>query len=464
MHGKETELDRTILEAVKDPLTHVVRNAIDHGIEVPAARASRGKPRTGSLVLRAFHEGGQVIIEVSDDGNGLDTDAIRKKALERNLVPAEQIARMSDHELAQLVFLPGFSTAQQVTNVSGRGVGMDVVKTNVERIGGTVDLLSRPRVGTTLRIRIPLTLAIIPALMVAQGDHRYAIPQANLVELVRIEGAATRTAIERIHSSPVYRLRGQLLPIVDLGVALGTTSAPPAADIEDARLNIVVLQADDRMFGVIIDDIRDTEEIVVKPLGTELKGIAVFAGATIMGDGQVSLILDVVGLAQHAGVARARKDDSTPETRSAQRGVISAIDTKQALLLFAMRDSVVVALPLAEVARLEELSVDQLECTRNGFVVQHRGGILPLVDLVGVGQRKRGDSLSVIVYTRNERSIGLIVERIVDVVDEVVRLEQCGTEGDVLGAAIVQGKITELVDLQAVIGRHAPWFFEAEAA
>ncbi|HEY6925789.1 MAG TPA: chemotaxis protein CheA, partial [Steroidobacteraceae bacterium] len=299
MHGKETELDRTILEAIKDPLTHIVRNAVDHGIESPSVRAEKNKGKTGTLMMRAYHESGQVIVEISDDGRGLDIVAIKAKALERGLASNEQLESMTEHELFQLVFLPGFSTAHTVTNVSGRGVGMDVVKTNIERIGGTVDLSSIPGQGTTLRVRIPLTLAIVPALVVVSGKHRFAIPQANLLELVRLEGEAARTGIESVHGTPVHRLRGRLLPLVMLSHVLsgapamrhGDESWSNSATTKEAILNIVVLQTGTGHLGLVVDEVRDTEEIVVKPLHPALRPLTIYSGATVLGDGRAALIL-----------------------------------------------------------------------------------------------------------------------------------------------------------------------------
>src|ERR1700691_3382471 len=301
MEGKETELDKTIIEAIKDPLTHLVRNSVDHGIELPEVRVKAGKDRAGRLILRAFHEGGQVNIEITDDGAGLNVERIRKKAVERAVITAEQAARMSEREIFNLIFLPGFSTAEKVTNVSGRGVGMDVVKTNVEKIGGTVDVQSSLGRGTTVRVKIPLTLAIIPALVVTCGGDRYAIPQVSLLELVRLKADHVSKGIELVHGAPVYRLRGRLLPLVYLSRELKLT-APRSATKSDGAINIVVVQADERRFGLVVDQINDTEEIVVKPRRKQLKTVKTFAGSSIMGDGKVALILDVLGLAQRASV------------------------------------------------------------------------------------------------------------------------------------------------------------------
>jgi two-component system chemotaxis sensor kinase CheA len=472
MIGKETELDRTILEAIKDPLTHVVRNAVDHGIEVPEARAARGKPRTGTLVLKAFHEGGQVNIEITDDGAGLKLDAIRDKAIERGLVTADRAARLSPHELAQLVFLPGFSTATQVTNVSGRGVGMDVVRTNIEKIGGTVDLLSAQGGGTTLRIKIPLTLAIVPALIVSSAGQRYAIPQVSLLELVRLEGDDAESAVERIHGTPVYRLRGKLLPLVFLNEKLGastSSSAPADTDGDHASTNIVVLQADDRQFGLVVDQVRDTEEIVVKPLGKELKGISVYQGATIMGDGRVALILDILGLAQHAGAVRRASGQTKNE--SAKRNTVAAdssrSEDRQALLLFSVGSESVMALPLSMVARIEEFPRDRLERAGKQQVVQYRREILPLIDLseaLGGRASDEGSSVQVIVYSERQRSVGFVVGGILDVVEDSVHLERCTSQRGLLGAAVIQGRVTDLLDVDAVIRTQHPAFFEGRAA
>ena len=328
MEGKDTELDKTIIEAIKDPLTHIVRNSVDHGIESPADRIARGKSPQGHLMLRAFHEGGQINIEIADDGAGIDPDRVRQKAVSRGIMTAEQAARLNDHEAVKLVFLPGFSTAEKVSNISGRGVGMDVVRTNIERIGGTVDIQSRIGLGTTLRIKIPLTLAIIPALIVNAGRERFAIPQAALVELVRLEAAQAKERLEHVGGATFYRLRGNLLPVITLHRELrveGGTS--------DGVVSIVVLNADGRQFGLIVDAISDTEEIVVKPLGKQLKRVNVFAGATIMGDGRVALILDVVGLAQQARVITAMRDRSLSGT-GGQESEHEAKRDGSALLLF----------------------------------------------------------------------------------------------------------------------------------
>ncbi|HZV25632.1 MAG TPA: chemotaxis protein CheA, partial [Acidothermaceae bacterium] len=370
LEGRDTELDKTILEAIKDPLTHVVRNAIDHGIESPEVRVSAGKPAEGTLTLRAFHEGGQVNIEISDDGAGIDPARIAAKAIERGLATVEQLQAMPPREIVNLIFVPGFSTATKVTNVSGRGVGMDVVRTNVEKIGGTVDIASEPGLGTTLKIRIPLTLAIIPALTVECAGERYAVPQVSLDELLCLEGELARAGVEYLSGAPVFRLRGTLIPLVWLDHVLGLTDAPHV----DESVYILVLQADGRRFGLVVDRVLNTEEIVVKPLSRQLKGIGTYAGATILGDGRVALILDVRALARRAHVVR--ESDSAME-RERQLVDAPVIEGPEPLLVVAVGDRRL-GVPLSMVTRLEEISLDRVEHVGQREVVQYRGQLLPL--------------------------------------------------------------------------------------
>ncbi len=466
MDGGDTELDKTIIEAIKDPMTHVIRNCVDHGLESPEVRMAAGKPAEGRVALRAYHEGGQVNIEISDDGRGIDPEKIRDKAIQRGVVTAEQAARMSERQLVNLVFLPGFSTAEKVTNVSGRGVGMDVVKTNIEKIGGSVDIQSSPGSGTTLKIKIPLTLAIIPALIVTSGGERFAIPQVSLLELVRLEGEQARRGIEMIHGAPVYRLRGNLLPLVYLSreLELGDESAVDADGGHDV-VNIVVLQTDDRQFGLVVGGVNDTEEIVVKPLGKQIKSVPAFAGATIMGDGKVALILDVLGIAQRGGVVSEVRD------RGLSKGEEHALDRedeRQTLLLFAVGRQGRVAIPLALVARLEEFARADVETAAGLDVVQYRGQIMPLLYL----SRSMGpeadaaqhDPIQVVVYTHEGRSIGLVVDRILDIVEEAITIRRDGGRNGMLGSAVVQGKVTDLLDVRGVVQAADPRFFEPPAA
>jgi two-component system chemotaxis sensor kinase CheA len=455
MEGAETELDKTIIEAIKDPLTHIVRNSIDHGIESPRDRVLNDKSPEGRLLLRAFHEGGQVNIEITDDGAGIDPARLRSKAVEKGLLTAEAAARLSDREAMHLIFAAGFSTAAKVTNVSGRGVGMDVVKTNIEKIGGTVDVTSTIGAGTTLRIKIPLTLAIIPGLIITSGGERFAIPQVSLLELVRMEHEEAKQRVEMIYDSPVYRLRGKLLPLVHLSHALGLGRKPwpHEAGAVDEPLNIVVLQTDGISFGLVVDQINDTEEIVVKPLGKQLKGITTFAGATIMGDGKVALILDVHGLAQRAGVLTGDRDRNAADQRNEQR---SSGEPTQTLLLFGFGGVHRMALPLSEIARLEEFAPDIVEHTGRYDVVQYRDRIMPLVRLSEVlegvaSNAADGDMLQVIVYAHEDQYVGLVVDRILDIVESTVKVQRRRRAGTVLGSAVIQDKVTDILDIRHLI-------------
>jgi chemotaxis protein histidine kinase CheA len=592
MEGAETELDRTIIEAIKDPLTHVVRNSVDHGIESPEVRVAAGKPAEGCLLLRAYHEGGQVNIEISDNGGGVNPEKVREKALQKGLINPDQAARMSERELVNLIFLPGFSTAEKVTNVSGRGVGMDVVKTNIEKIGGTVDVQSKPAQGTTLKVKIPLTLAIIPALMVTTGGDRYAIPQVSLLELVRLEGERARKGVEMVHGAPVYRLRGNLLPIVYLnavlalngrsqdhdgeakskvkqsGLSLDFESArykhllwkvrlrafldgrealseaqavdhtqcdlgrwlytnglkeyehlPAIHELEQAHAqlhliirqilelkqsgekqaaeqemtkveplsqriieliseveqkaieagvtNIVVLQADGRQFGLVVDGINDSKDIVVKPLGRHLKGLSTFSGATIMGDGKVALILDVIGISQSANVVSEARERAINNTTTALQ---ETSGDRRALLICRHGSGDRVAIPLSLVARLEQFPLSTVERSNAHEVVQYRGEIMPLVQLSqvlggdGCGEESK-ETIEVVVYSERGKSVGLVVDQIIDIVEERITVKSDHQGGHLVGTAVVQGKVTDILDVRGVIESVDPTYLaQVEAA
>ena len=455
MEGKDTELDKTIIEAIKDPLTHIVRNSVDHGIEMPEVREERGKTPEGCLRMRAYHEGGQVNIEITDDGGGIHLERVKQKAVSKGLITNEQAARMTDHQASQLIFMPGFSTAEKVTNVSGRGVGMDVVKTNIEKIGGTVDLQSQFGAGTTLKIKIPLTLAIIPALIVTSGAERFAIPQVSLLELVRLEAGEAKEQIEYIHGTPVYRLRGKILPLVSLNRSLKLKEMEEGrVSKDDEEVHIVVLQADGHPFGLVVDEINDTQEIVVKPLGKQLKGLSCFAGATIMGDGHVALILDVLGLAQQSNVVNETKGAASMEAGGDGR---KGDEQKQTLLLFAAGSSGRMAIPLSIVARLEEFPRSMVEHSAGKPVIRYRGQILPLVQVsnyLAPGEQISGaigDSMQVVVYTENGRSVGLVVEKIDDIVSEAITVKRHAYGNGILGSVVIQDQVTDLLDVKSVI-------------
>ncbi|MBO9521516.1 MAG: chemotaxis protein CheA [Nocardioidaceae bacterium] len=450
--GRDTELDKTILESVKDPLTHLVRNAVDHGIESPERRLAAGKPAEGTLTLRAFHEGGQVNIEISDDGAGIDPARLRARAVERGILTADAAARLSERESYGLIFAPGFSTAETVTNVSGRGVGMDVVKTNIEKIGGLVDVLSEPGRGTTIRVKIPLTLAIIPALIVTADEGRFAIPQVNLLELVRLDAGGSGPRIENVQGTPVYRLRGRLLPLVSLREQLGL----PAAESETTY--IAVLQADGRQYGLVVDTINDTEEIVVKPLGRQLRQLPLYAGATIMGDGQIALILDTIVLAARAGMVA---DGGT--RHEAELVDASGRDGVQ-LLLVGLSDGRRVGLPLAVVDRLEEFERERFERVGVHEVVQYRDRLLPTVRIdavfgaFGTVEESAGP-VQVVVCEHQGVLVGFVVHQILDIVDAHLDVRSPVDTGGHLGSAVVAGRVTELVDVARAVSGLDPVLF-----
>jgi two-component system chemotaxis sensor kinase CheA len=450
MQGKETELDRSLLEAVKDPLTHLVRNAVDHGIEEPEQRIAAGKSPEGTLTLRAYHEGGHVAVEVADDGAGLNVERIAQKAVEKGLLRPDQIPSMDRRDIMAMVFQPGFSTAAKVTNVSGRGVGMDVVKTNIENIGGAVSVDSTPGEGTVWRLTIPLTLAIIQALTVDCGDQRYVVPQVAVLELVFIDGQSTK--IEYASGAPVYRLRGKLLPLVRLDRALGLDVGG------DQGVYIMVLQADGRRFGLVVDRVLNTEEVVVKALNSRFKDIGLYAGATILGDGKVGLILDVSSLARRSHLtADAERQNMAASSRAAGAG-----GSGERLLVTAVGERRV-AIPLDTVTRLEEFPRERIEHAGSREVVQYRGQILPLVrlsHLLGAyGEEPEGDTVSVVVYSEGERSVALVVDRIVDIAENSTTARRDAEEDGLVGTAVIQQRVTELLDVRRAILAADPNFY-----
>jgi len=461
MNGKETELDKSLIEAMKDPLTHLLRNSVDHGIETPAERKEKGKPPEGCLSLHAYHESGQVIIEIADDGAGINIERVMKKAFEQDIITREQALQMSDREIAKLIFLPGFSTAQKVSNVSGRGVGMDVVKTNIEKINGQIDLDTDPEIGTRFRIQLPLTLAITPALIVRSGGEQFAIPQTALQELVSVDAKAAKTGIETIHGAPVFRLRGTLLPLVSLNQILQLNG--DAAGSEET-VNIVVLYAGRTQFGLVVDAVEDTQEIVVKPLSKIIKSAAEFAGATIMGDGAVSLILDVISLAQRARVISDKQGETLNGSRRASE--TTADTERRTYVVTRMPGGGRMAIPLDMVTRLEEFRTDSLEQAGDHLVVQYRGEVMPLINLAdllgerrgrpreesGVPEQAASDHLSAIVYNVEGHSVGLVVDSILDIVEDSFTVKGNITRRGVTGTIVIQGNVAEVLDADAVIG------------
>jgi two-component system chemotaxis sensor kinase CheA len=440
MYGQDTELDRQVLELMRDPLTHMVRNSADHGLEGPEARREAGKPELGRIRLNAYHEGGHIIIEVADDGRGLDADKIRDKVLSKALATEAELAAMTEAQSRAFIFRPGFSTAAEVTAISGRGVGMDVVRSNIERIGGTVELASTLGSGTCFTIKIPLTLAIVSALIVRSRGERFAIPQISVLELVRVGGGAggTAMAIETIGQTPVLRLRDQLLPLVTLGELLQLNDA----DGMSSNATVVVTAVGSGMLGIVVDDVYDTEEIVVKPVAPILRHVTMFSGNTILGDGSVIMILDPNGVARSAGISTSRSQRNEAEAAlKAERS-----GDGMALLLFrAGGDAAPRAVPLGLVARLEDIDRDKIERTAGGFVTQYRGKLMPLI---GMAEGASGDGATqpVLVFAEGERCMGLMVDEIVDVVHDKLTMQLGSGSSGLLGTAVIAGQATDVLD------------------
>ena len=455
VEGQETELDKSLLEAIKDPITHAVRNSLDHGIEPPEARQAAGKNPEGILKLRAAQEGSHVIIEVSDDGAGIDVERVRKKAIERGTITAKRAMQLSEREQLQLIFVPGLSTSDVVTNVSGRGVGMDVVRTNVEKIGGKVEIDSRFGKGTTLRMRIPLTLAISPALIVRSMNQSFALPQGALSELVHVPAAQAATAIEWIEDAPLYRLRGKLLPLVFLDQML-----KPGAEHKNAseRDNfIAVLDADGRRFGLVVDGLADPEEIVVKPLSGVLKDIRLYSGATVLGNADLALILDPGAIAMKAGVAL-REEDAAREAEG-ETGAEAARDIEYLLVEVAGRQA---AVPLSDVLRIEQLPLNRIEYIGFRPVLNFEGQLLPVDDSGGVLTAAQGNSAAqviVVVCREGNRQVGIAVSHVLDVAAGG-ELFEAGSEQLTSGVTLLKDHVTGVVDLGGVVrlaaGQQAP--------
>ncbi len=414
LSGTETELDKTLLEAIKDPLTHIVRNSCDHGIEVSATRRELGKPESGVISIRSYHEGGQVVIEVTDDGRGLNKENLVKKAIEKGLLEPSKVAFMSEKEIFNLIFAPGFSTAAAITNVSGRGVGMDVVRTNIEKIGGTVELNSVCDKGTTIKIKIPLTLAIVPALIVKCKQEMFAIPQVKLEELLRVDQSSAEHKIEYLHGAPVFRLRGKILPLVDLNRVLGFESSLNANQTVN---NIAVLNADQCSFGLIVDEIQDTADIVVKPVNRLLKSLQVYSGATILGDGGIALILDIHGISK---VARIGGDRDASAQANLLRAEQKRASDLQEFLIVRVNSPTKHAIVLGYVHRLEEFKASDIEYSGKQRLIRYGKTILPILSVgecLGYGIPTGGSArgiLSVVVIQKAGVLYGLEVDEIVD--------------------------------------------------
>jgi two-component system chemotaxis sensor kinase CheA len=451
MHGADTELDRQVLERIKDPLTHMVRNSADHGLETRAERIAAGKPEKGTIRVTAYHEGGHIIIGVADDGRGLDTKRIRDKALANGLVTEAELDKMSEPQIQKFIFTPAFSTAQKVTSVSGRGVGMDVVRNNIDQIGGSIDVHSVQGKGLSFTIKIPLTLAIISALIVESGGERFAIPQLSVVELVRVH-AKSEHRIERIKDAAVLRLRNKLLPLVRLSSLLKIDGDEAIPD----KGFIVVVHVGAQIFGVVVNGVFHTEEIVVKPMSSKLRDIAMFSGNTILGDGSVIMIIDPNGVSQAVGTSVASTTGAHAEADAGQR---AADENKLSLLVFRAGSPEPKAVPLSLVTRLEEIDCKKIELSNGRHMVQYRGQLMPLVQMSEEVKIKREGAQPLLVFSDGRRSMGLVVDEIVDIVEDRLDIQVGSDQPGVLGCGVVRGQATEIIDVAHFLpAAYADWF------
>jgi two-component system chemotaxis sensor kinase CheA len=455
MHGADTELDRQVLDLIKDPLTHMVRNSADHGLETPAERAAAGKPEQGTIRLSAYHEGGHIIICIADNGRGLNTERIKAKAVANGLVSEAELEKMTEAQIHKFIFAPGFSTAATVTSVSGRGVGMDVVRTNIDQIGGTIDIKSVAGEGSSVTIKIPLTLAIVSALIVEAGGDRFAIPQLAVVELVRAR-ANSEHRIERIKDTAVLRLRNKLLPLMHLKKLLKIDDGS-SSDPENGF--IVVTQVGSQTFGIVVDGVFHTEEIVVKPMSTKLRHIDMFSGNTILGDGAVIMIIDPNGIAKALGASGSATHEIADEN-AAMRA--NAAEQLTSLLVFRAGSVQPKAVPLGLVTRLEEIAADKIELSNGRYMVQYREQLMPLVQMNGVSVQTTG-AQPILVFADDGRSMGLVVDEIIDIVEERLHIEVAGSSEGILGSAVIKGQATEVIDVGHFLPMaFADWFSRKE--
>lgn len=464
LEGTETELDKTLIEAVKDPLTHIIRNSADHGLETPEERRNKGKPETGRIAINSYHEGGQVVIEINDNGRGLDKVKIGEKAIEKGIITYDQYNSMSDKEIYHLIFAPGFSTAAAVSNISGRGVGMDVVKTNIERIGGIIDLNAIPGEGTKIYLKIPLTLAIVPALLIRSGNERFAIPQVKLLELLRInsDGENQSNKIELLQGKPIYRLRGQLLPLVSLNQLIHPEKENLSQINNDKDSNIVVLKAGSVVFGLIVDEIEDSADIVVKPLTQFLKSLGLYAGATLLGDGNVALTLDVMGIADKAMLGQGEEEtDLLRKSRDEKGNAESMTD----YLVVDVGDRSRYTFPLSLVNRLEVFKSSDYDFSGDQQVIRYRGGLLPIIsvrDFFGLPEKKievddeKQEDHPVVVVQHYDRLFGLEVDNILDVIGSSAPIdEQIRSHQGILGSFIDRDKVFVVIDAVQLIQKYS---------
>jgi two-component system chemotaxis sensor kinase CheA len=450
LEGTETELDRSIIETIKDPLTHLIRNAIDHGIEPPSERIQLGKPQEGNLILRAYQEGGQVVIEVDDDGRGIDIEKIKKKAIEKGFMSYEEADRASEKELLNLIFKPGFSTAETVTQLSGRGVGMDVVKANIEKLGGSIEINTVLGKGTNVKIKIPLTLAIIPALIVTSGDYRYAIPQVNLKELVNVDPDKD---LLKVGNTEFYRLRGEIIPVLRLSEVLKVNGKTKE------QRNLVILNTGERFIGLLVDKIFASEEIVVKPLGRWFKNIPIYSGATIMGDGKLALILDVISLSQFVGIS-IEEIEKTYESTS----LIIKTSAKETIILLLFdvgKDRF--ALPIALISRLDKIKADEIQISGGKEIIIYRNQVVPIIRLENYLPLKEvplQENYNILFFTERGKTCGILCTNIVGTLETTLEIEEgIYTHPGILGHRIIDGRTTLFIDIYKIIEMYDPdWF------
>src|SRR5437763_10364351 len=455
MHGADTELDRQVLDLIKDPLTHMVRNSADHGLETPAERLTSGKPELGTIRLSAYHEGGHIVICIADNGRGLNTERIKAKAIANGLVSQADLEKMTEPQIHKFIFAPGFSTAAAVTSVSGRGVGMDVVRTNTDQIGGAIDIKSVAGEGSSVTIKIPLTLAIVSALIVEAAGDRFAIPQLAVVELVRAR-ANSEHRIERIKDTAVLRLRNKLLPLMHLKKLLKIDDGS-STDPENGF--IVVTQVGSQTFGIVVDGVFHTEEIVVKPMSTKLRHIDMFSGNTILGDGAVIMIIDPNGIAKALGASGNAAHELAEEHASSRA---NSAEQLTSLLVFRAGSAQPKAVPLGLVTRLEEIATDKIELSNGRRMVQYRDQLMPLVQMEGVSVQTSG-AQPILVFADDGRSMGLVVDEIIDIVEEKLTIEVTGQQDGILGSAVIKGQATEVIDVGHFLPMaFADWFSRKE--
>lgn len=467
LQGMNVELDRSLIEALADPMTHLIRNALDHGIEAPAVREMNNKPLTGSLVLRAYHENGRVIIDVCDDGAGIDLTKIKAKAVQMGVIGEKQIAALTEADVLNLIMTPGFSTADKITDLSGRGVGMDVVKTNIEKLGGKIELLSEIGKGTTVRLILPLTLAIISALLVVADRQTFAIPQANVRELLLIQpGGTDEKRVEMVHERPVLRLRGRIMPLVVLGKILtADNTLDPRQNAEhfihrDKTLRVLVVKSGNMVYGLAVDAVYDIEEILVKPLSSALGSCGLYSGMTVLGDGSIAMILDTESLRLRAGISLT-EDTSLPT--QVQEAMTNG-EEKQSLLLFKCSGGEMLGLDLAMVSRVEAVERSSLQKVGSKYYVVFRGQTTRVIrpeHYLPIARRKNKLGKMYIILPKMEKySIGIIAESIYDTVFTEISLDKDGVCGKgILGSALIDGTVVSLVNMHELFVAAAPEYY-----